>query len=150
MQKEAAKKQAAKLKKELEKLEDIINAPEGRWKPKKDERYFYYDGDEVDEQTWKGTSTDKRIYAQGNCFKTEEEVENRIELLEHIYKFSIPEEGSSFYWLYNDMNRWDSHVNFGYKECCVPEYHSGYVFNIDAKKKDRDERVRLLKKVCAY
>lgn len=59
------------------------------WKPKKDERYwwFSYGGHEACSNLWKGSYSDLADWKIGNCFKTMEEAKTKgKEIFEQIQK----------------------------------------------------------------
>ena len=50
------------------------------WKPHSGEEYYHISGDgDVDMDEWDGGDYDEDAYAIGNCFKTEEEAEFKVE-----------------------------------------------------------------------
>lgn len=57
----------------------IIFEPE-KWKPKKDESYFFVNGvNEIFRTVWYNDSTDNKRVAIGNCYPTEESAKARQE-----------------------------------------------------------------------
>lgn len=65
---------------------EIVKIP---WKPKKDERYwwFSYGGHEACSNLWKGSYSDLADWKIGNCFKTMEEAKTKgKEIFEQIQK----------------------------------------------------------------
>lgn len=75
MNREELLKQRDKLQKELDKLTELINKKDIRFKPEYGEFYYYLDGDGIIQRTyWNDGVMDNYRYSVGNCFKTEEEV----------------------------------------------------------------------------
>lgn len=61
----------------------FVSEPVGRWKPKLSQDYFYVDARGIiTYYEWDNDEYDQWIYAQGNCFKTEEEAAAHNKYLE--------------------------------------------------------------------
>ena len=148
MKKAEAKKQVEKLQKELTKLQEIIDAPEGgRWRAENGRNYFHITFDVKVERTFEGKGNrDNECYAIGNYYKTEAQAQAVVDLLKHIYKFPIPEEGEIEYFLYNcEDSYWseDTVEKSLFSKVC---YHAGNLMHKDTTEQDRAERLKLLKK----
>ena len=74
MDKKELLKQRDKLQKELDKLTELINKKDIRFKPECWEFYYYLDSSGTIERTyWNNGVFDNHRYNIGNCFKTEQE-----------------------------------------------------------------------------
>lgn len=74
MNKEELLKQRDKLQKELDKLTELINKKDIRFKPEYGESYYYLDSHGTILQTsWEDFTMDDYRYSVGNCFKTGQE-----------------------------------------------------------------------------
>jgi len=110
MNKQEAKKELEKLKLEQERinanidkrkarvfdiieqkkeLQAIIDKPEGRWKPKRMERYYLVqsDGNICGSMWYDDSEVDLWRYNQNNCFKTKKEAEQHKKKLEILAKY---------------------------------------------------------------
>lgn len=60
-----------------------------RWKPIKNTRYFYILITEgigiVDDYVWMDDNVDRNFYELGNCFKTREEAEAKLEKIKKLF-----------------------------------------------------------------
>lgn len=75
MNREELLKQRDKLQKELDKLTELINKKDIRFKPGYGEYYYYLGSNGIIQRTyWNNGVMDNYKYSVGNCFKTEEEV----------------------------------------------------------------------------
>lgn len=75
MDREELLKQRDKLQKELDKLTELINKKDIRFKPEYGEFYYYLDSSGTIQRTyWNNGVFDNHRYNIGNCFKTEQEV----------------------------------------------------------------------------
>lgn len=67
---------------------DTMQIEKLRWKPNKDTKYFHVfiqEGEaRVDFYYWKDDLVDRSLYRQGNCFKTEEEAEAKLEQIKKL------------------------------------------------------------------
>ena len=72
------------------------------WKPEKDGHYYYYnDTGHIYESCYDGDSTDKNRLEFGNCFKTKEEAEHRVEKLKvinELKKFALENNEAEIDW----------------------------------------------------
>ena len=72
MDREELLKQRDKLQKELDKLTELINKKDIRFKPEYREFYYYLDSHGTIQRTyWNDGPMDSYRYSVGNCFKTE-------------------------------------------------------------------------------
>lgn len=70
-------------------LNGDVKAVPKPWKPKEDEKYWYYLGmfDRGTRCTWLNSATDLMLWKVGNCFKTKEEAEAKGgEIIEALLK----------------------------------------------------------------
>lgn len=82
MDREELLKQRDKLQKELDKLTELINKKDTRFKPEYGEYYYYLDScGTIQQKDWNNGVFDDHRYNIGNCFKTEQEVYNYNENL---------------------------------------------------------------------
>jgi hypothetical protein len=147
MKKAKAQEQMKKLKKEMEKLQEIIDKPEsGRWKPEEEAKYYCLLEGRVQSYNFiEKHDGHMRDWEIGNCYKTEEQAQAVVDLKKHIFKFPMPEKGDEYY----NMDRTDNFSNLGqlFKEKLyqIIDYHQGQLMNIKTTSEQREERIRLLK-----
>lgn len=54
------------------------------WKPKDGDKYYFIDSSKISSYDWTSHDVDKKLYAIGNCFRTEEKAKFAIEKLKVI------------------------------------------------------------------
>lgn len=82
MDREELLKQRDKLQKELDKLTELINKKDIRFKPEYGEYYYYLGSNgNITKMYWANLTGDWFRYNSGNCFKTEEEASDYKENL---------------------------------------------------------------------
>ncbi len=79
-----AKEQITELQKTVNNLEEQLNKPDGRWKPERNENYYYIQQDGYIGLTNNLYDIDQRTIAIGNCFQTQKEAEFEVERLKVI------------------------------------------------------------------
>lgn len=87
------------LQEKLARAEQIEVDESKRWKPERNEKFWYLNGD-VYLDTWTDCGSDNFQYIIGNCFKTEEEAEEYKKQLEYTarYKNYIEEHSEPIDW----------------------------------------------------
>lgn len=106
--------------KELENLLEIKNSK--IWKPKENENYYYINSViEVFDGIWNSHRTDENRYQFGNCFKTKEEAEFRLEQIKvynELKNFAIENNDVDIDWEdYRD--KFSISYNYRIDEFCV-------------------------------
>mgnify|MGYP001358279177 CR=1 FL=1 len=58
-----------------------------KWEPKIDKRYYWINKHlEIDWYTWEGDRCDRKLLESGNCFKTKEDAEEKLEKIKEVLK----------------------------------------------------------------
>ena len=134
-------------KKYLEDTEYFEKMKEGRWRANKNNKYWYVcRNGTADWNIEDGSIVDIFLHKTHNYFETIEEAWNKLDLINHIYKFPMPEIRDDYFWL--DMD--DKFETGGYFDGTISDktdYHSGSIMHKDTTEEDRAERIRLLKLV---
>ena len=136
--------------KEIEKLQKKYGE-KGKWKPELGMEYWFIDYYQTAVETcWENDTTDNRNIKTFNCFKTKEQAQAKLDLINHIAEFDEPEKIDRYY--YYDTLGWREINSFKDLEQEIkPEdialFQTGFVMNIKSTKKDRDKRESLLKAV---
>ena len=95
------------LQEKLARAEQIEVDESKRWKPERNEKFWYLNGD-VYLDTWTDCGSDNFQYTIGNCFKTEEEAEEYKKQIEYTarYKNYIEEHSEPLDWNDNDQGKY--------------------------------------------
>lgn len=104
---EGLKNKIAELEKEIKKENG------GRWKPERNDKYFYMSSHgEVCDDKWEEYEEDNDRYSIGNCFRTKEEAEFAAEKLKVIAELKNYEEKDAVW----DGNNLHYCIGFGIKD----------------------------------
>ena len=141
------------IEERLDKMERVIDAElkkekeekKGRWKPEEREKYWYFDDISYFWGLFSGTGESLTHFKRGNCYRTEEEAENRDELRRHIWEFEMPEIESAYLQLYSNFN-WHQ-VDYGFDWVDKVDFEAGFILPITATEEDKEKRIDLLKKI---
>lgn len=97
------------IKKEIEKM----RLPQGRWKPRLGETYYYLDDCFVISTIWDNSKKDFDRWHIGNCFKTPKDIYfigERLQVIAELQEFAEPEDRE---W---DMNNMHYYLSYSYIE----------------------------------
>lgn len=114
-------KKIAEIKKKIEEKK----VETGRWKPEEGDIYWFVDDIGcIGNSRWDNDNIDKKRYAIGNCYQTEEECEFAIEKLKVIAELKEHEESKNRAW---NMKNIHFHIYYDYTK---KEVNIGYAIFI--------------------
>ena len=111
MDREELLKQRDKLQKELDKLTELINKKDIRFKPEYEEYYYFLGSNGIIQRTyWNNGVHDDYRYSVGNCFKTEQEAYDYKENLitkQQLKDLALElDNGAEIDWNYKDTRKY--------------------------------------------
>lgn len=117
MNREELLKQRDRLQKELDKLTELINKKDIRFKPKYGEFYYFLGSNGIIQRTyWNDGSMDSYRYSVGNCFKTEQEVYDYKENLitkQQLKDLALElDNGVETGWYYKDTRKYTIYLSY--------------------------------------
>lgn len=121
MDREELLKQRDKLQKELDKLTELINKKDIRFKPGYGEYYYFLGSNgHIIKTDWVNLTSDCFRYSSGNCFKTEQEAYDYKENLitkQQLKDLALElDNGAEVGWNYKDNRKYTIYISYDLDE----------------------------------